>query len=294
MRPVQSDPYVELEATMLRQLLKSSGVFKAGGFGANVTGGDIRADMFIETLAKALAKSGAFGVADTLREDASMDGAAQLSRSARADAGPLLTTDERTHAFGRPKVSVAALRRYLKDYRDPTIPDDVGDPAPRTVDSGQGVRREAELQRPAGRISSAFGFRRDPIDGHRRFHAGVDIAAPIGTPIQAYREGTVTRAGRRGGYGLAIEVAHDDGTSSIYAHASALLVRKGDRIEKGDVLAKVGATGRATGPHLHFEIRREGKAINPVRALNAYGVRADGLVAGRPQSPQKEMSNEDP
>jgi murein DD-endopeptidase MepM/ murein hydrolase activator NlpD len=121
-----------------------------------------------------------------------------------------------------------------------------------------------------GRISSSFGPRADPFTGAPALHRGVDVAAAEGTPIRAAAGGTVLSAGPRGGYGDAVEVDHGDGTSAIYAHASALLVSEGDRVAPGQEIARVGKSGRATGAHLHFEVRRGEQAVDPVRALGAY------------------------
>lgn len=118
-----------------------------------------------------------------------------------------------------------------------------------------------------GRISSTFGTRADPIHGRRKMHAGIDIAAPSGTPIRALRDGEVTFAGRSGGYGNLVVIDHGDGLESRYAHASRLGVKPGQRVEAGEELATVGATGRATGAHLHLEVRRDGRAVDPMPFL---------------------------
>jgi murein DD-endopeptidase MepM/ murein hydrolase activator NlpD len=91
----------------------------------------------------------------------------------------------------------------------------------------------------------------------------MDIAAPTGTPIMAVEGGEVMLAGHRKGYGNVVMVRHDDGTTGLYAHCHELGVRKGDRVHAGESIATVGATGRATGPHLHFELRADGTAVNP-------------------------------
>lgn len=114
-----------------------------------------------------------------------------------------------------------------------------------------------------GVVSSKYGWRVHPIHKTRKFHEGLDIAAAEGTEIRAVQSGTVTFAGRRGGYGNTVEIRHADGTTTRYAHASRLHVRKGDHVEVGEAVADVGSTGQATGPHLHFEARREGKAVDP-------------------------------
>ena len=115
----------------------------------------------------------------------------------------------------------------------------------------------------AGAISSHFGGRADPFTGEHRHHAGMDIAAPTGTPIMAVEGGEVILAGRRKGYGNVVMVRHDDGTTGLYAHCEQLGVQKGDRVHAGESIATVGSSGRATGPHLHFELRADGKAVDP-------------------------------
>jgi murein DD-endopeptidase MepM/ murein hydrolase activator NlpD len=126
-----------------------------------------------------------------------------------------------------------------------------------------------------GRITSGYGVRTDPFDGRPRAHHGVDIGAPEGSPIRAAADGVVRRAGQRGGYGNSLELDHGDGTSTLYAHAERLLVREGDRVQAGQEIATVGATGRATGPHLHFEVREHDRPIHPIRALRIYGERVE-------------------
>ncbi len=120
----------------------------------------------------------------------------------------------------------------------------------------------------SGRFSSQFGSRRDPIHGHERHHAGMDIASPTGTRIRAALSGTVVSSGRRGGYGNTVVVEHSDGTQALYAHCSRLDVQAGERIRAGQTIAAVGSTGRSTGPHLHFELRVDGEAVDPESRLS--------------------------
>lgn len=115
-------------------------------------------------------------------------------------------------------------------------------------------------------ISSPFGWRKDPFDGSRRFHEGVDLPAPEGTPVVSVAPGRVVEVGRRGGYGLEVTVEHDGGWLTRYAHLSATRVKPGERIARGDRLGDVGDTGRSTGPHLHFEAIRDGKSVDPAAA----------------------------
>ena len=126
------------------------------------------------------------------------------------------------------------------------------------------LRGEAGRMMPVqGKVTSHFGNRKDPIHGHRAHHGGMDISAPEGSPIRAVRGGTVTFSGERGGYGRVVIVDHGDGTESRYAHCRDLKVTEGDRISTGRVVGTVGTTGRTTGPHLHFELRKGGTKINP-------------------------------
>ncbi len=113
------------------------------------------------------------------------------------------------------------------------------------------------------RVTSAFGARLDPFSGRERMHHGLDLAAAEGTPVLAAAGGTVRYSGRRGGYGNVVIVAHDDGTESRYAHCRDLSVKAGERVGSGQAIATVGSTGRSTGAHLHFEVRRDGQAIDP-------------------------------
>lgn len=118
-----------------------------------------------------------------------------------------------------------------------------------------------------GRLSSNYGYRR--LSGKRRFHEGIDIAVPRGTPVHASRSGHVIYASSKiGGYGNMVIVRHADKFSSVYAHLSKFHVRKGQFISRGQVLGRAGATGRATGVHVHFEIRNGQKAVNPINLLD--------------------------
>ena len=116
---------------------------------------------------------------------------------------------------------------------------------------------------PGRRISSRFGARRDPINRRQAMHAGLDFAAPKGEPVRATASGTVKSAARRGGYGKLIVIDHGNGMSTRYGHLSRMSVRKGQRVERGDVIGRVGSTGRSTGPHLHYEVRRKGQVRDP-------------------------------
>lgn len=125
------------------------------------------------------------------------------------------------------------------------------------------------LQPVGGYFSDGYGWRRDPIDGSREFHKGVDIVAPMGTPVHAAADGLVVSAGRRSGYGFMVQISHGYGMSTRYAHLSKLLVKAGQRVKRGDVIGDVGSTGRSTGPHLHYEVFRAGVQVDPRKYLGS-------------------------
>ena len=114
------------------------------------------------------------------------------------------------------------------------------------------------------RLTSGFGMRTHPVLGGRRSHKGIDLAAPTGTPIYATADGIVDRAERFSSYGLFIEIEHGAELETRYAHMSRLAVSAGQRVKKGDLIGYVGSTGRSTGPHLHYEVRISGVAVNPI------------------------------
>ncbi|MBI3976496.1 MAG: peptidoglycan DD-metalloendopeptidase family protein [Armatimonadetes bacterium] len=113
-----------------------------------------------------------------------------------------------------------------------------------------------------GLLTSRYGWR------HRRHHDGIDLAAPRGAPIYAARDGRVVFAGWYYGYGRTVILSHGDGMTTLYGHASTLLVRTGETVRRGDVIARVGCSGQCTGFHVHFEVRVNGRAVNPLRYLN--------------------------
>jgi murein DD-endopeptidase MepM/ murein hydrolase activator NlpD len=233
-------------ARTLESILLKQLIQDSGAFhGMSQAGGKIYGEMFCEALANAVAQGGGIGIAKLV--EGSFDkgaSAAQASGSDPNSAGEFL--------FERSKKLT-------------------GSPAGDSGDSN--VTPE---------VSSGFGARHDPINGLQRFHTGIDVAAQEGSPVLAAAPGIVLRAGRRGGYGNAVEIDNGSGISTLYGHASALQVKEGDSVRAGDPVALVGHTGRATGPHLHFEVRKDGKPINPNSTLNSWGERADALIGRKP------------
>lgn len=118
-----------------------------------------------------------------------------------------------------------------------------------------------------GWVTSEFGLRRSPLSGGRQLHEGIDIAGPYGTVVMATGDGVVTFAGHQGGLGNKVIIDHGYGLATVYGHNSQILVKEGDRVTRGTVIAKVGSTGRSTGPHCHYEILVNGVPVDPTKYI---------------------------
>ncbi len=132
------------------------------------------------------------------------------------------------------------------------------------------------------RVSSGYGMRFHPVSGQRKAHLGVDYAAPTGTPVRTVGDGLVTFAGVQRGYGNVVEISHKGEQSTLYAHLSRIDVRKGQRVEQGELIGAVGSTGVSTGPHLHFEFRDKGVHLDPLTiARNSESIPVNPAVRAR-------------
>ena len=131
---------------------------------------------------------------------------------------------------------------------------------------------------PGSRISSGFGMRRHPILGYNRMHTGVDFAAPYGTPLKAAGDGVIARSGWQGAYGKVVRIRHKNGYETVYAHMSRIptTIKPGTTVRQGQVIGFVGSTGRSTGPHAHFEIRANGRPVNPLKVKATGGRQLTG------------------
>lgn len=140
------------------------------------------------------------------------------------------------------------------------------------VEQAIGSRQERLAHFPSmlpirGLIGAGFGWRRDPFTGLSQFHSGLDICAPVGTPVKAPADGIVIKAERDAGYGMTLTISHGDGVITRYGHLSAFRAQPGQKVKRGDLVALVGNTGRSTGAHVHFEIWRNGRAVDPAEFI---------------------------
>lgn len=230
-----------LEAYFVRQMLKEA-LPDMGGqeqFGA----------MLQDALADEIAKGGGFGVSKAMVEqldpDAALNGATAASSGAPVGLARTAGHHDHAHGGGMASVAPASSSRALKAYG----------------------------------ISSGFGPRVHPIDGHRSEHHGIDIPGATGQGVRAAFDGTIVRADPdAGGYGRLVVVDHGNGIESRYAHLSAIDVQPGQRVSRGETIGAVGSTGRSTGPHLHFEIRKDGEPIDPTSRVDPRA-----LVAPTPE-----------
>ncbi|WP_052071943.1 M23 family metallopeptidase [Sphingopyxis sp. MWB1] len=168
--------------------------------------------------------------------------------------------------------------------------------------SGVGQQRGGMVRPTNGRVTSTYGMRRHPILGYRRMHSGIDFGGGYGAPIYAVTDGTVAMAGRNGGYGNYVRLNHGGGLGTGYGHMSRIAVRAGQRVSRGQVIGYIGSTGLSTGPHLHYELYRNGRAVNPSsvsfvtraqlegRELSAFRARIRTLTAIAPGAALKPIA----
>lgn len=149
------------------------------------------------------------------------------------------------------------------EYLDETENEPFEIPAPSNTDNGKYELSFKYIRPCGGRITSPFGYRIHPISGETTFHYGIDIAAAKGDEIYAFADGKISEKGKSSIFGKYIKIEHKNGFASFYAHLDDHLAKKGESVNMGEVIGKAGETGIATGPHLHFEVRKDGKVIDP-------------------------------
>lgn len=228
-----------LESYFARQLLKEA-LPNLAGENSQFSG------MLQDALADELAKGGGFGISKAMVAQLDPDAALNTKTGATADSS--LDLDRRI-GLGR---ASSAPHGHGHDH---------GASALAPASTGRALR--------AYGISSGFGGRVDPLDGHRSQHHGIDLPAPVGRGVKAAFDGTITRVDENaGGYGRLVVVDHGDGVESRYAHLSAADVQVGQRVSRGETIGAVGSTGRSTGPHLHFELRKDGTPVDPTSRVD--------------------------
>lgn len=189
--------------------------------------------------------------------------AADLIQTALVDAGLEVEADSET-GTGGPFLPVQSAEEF--DARLAEL-----DQALDLVDRRKSEARRVPIANPSPghAVSSNYGVRTDPLLGTPAMHSGTDFRAPMGSSVLAAASGKVVSAGWNGGYGQMVEIEHSSGFTTRYAHMSQILVSEGQEVSSGDPIGKVGSTGRSTGPHLHYEVHRNGNALNPIRFLRA-------------------------
>lgn len=182
-------------------------------------------------------------------------------------------------AQGGPEVPLATATLAVPDFISDLqrLSAELQDRAPklRVLEGRLMIKQLATKVYPSGRpvkrgwISSFFGERVDPFTGHLAMHPGIDFAGRPGSDVIAVAAGVVVFSGRRTGYGNCVELDHGNGYATLYAHNRRNLVKVGDTVHKGEVIARMGSTGRSTGPHVHFEVLRNGRPVNPLEYVRA-------------------------
>ena len=180
----------------------------------------------------------------------------QRVRKAAGSGGPLLAPRSEPQALGELEARLVEVEQQIGLVSDAA-----------SLQNLALMRMPSRVPVQGAELASPFGNREDPFTGRHAFHAGLDFAVGSGTTIHAAAGGTVSYAGFRSDFGNVVEIDHGNGLTTRYAHASKLLVKSGSVVMPGDPIAAVGSTGRSTGPHLHFEVLRNGEATDPRRYL---------------------------
>jgi murein DD-endopeptidase MepM/ murein hydrolase activator NlpD len=229
---------------VMRETIEESGLTE-GGFGKG-----IYTDLFDQELSRKVAQTGGLGISDMIYRRLGPEAA----KSETSKLVPATNFDE----------------ERLDPEEDKPDHLEKSELVPGTNfgrSGSQGIDIPDNFLPVSAPVSSSFGLRRDPIDGKVRFHNGLDLAAPAGTAVLVPWGGKVVSAGFEKGYGNFVVIEHPEGFQTRYAHLGASLVKKGDIVADGDELGTVGSTGRSTGPHLHFEVIKNGELVDPRAAL---------------------------
>jgi len=234
----------EFEAIFIAQLLKvMRETIEESGMEGSGFGKTIYTELFDQEMANDMARRGVIGIGDmiyrnVLEKDAARAASHDIDSSKISEISP-----------ARPSVAPAQSSS--------------------TIDKDSSNKISDTMLPVHAPISSSFGMRKDPFTGEAKFHKGVDLAAPAGTPVVAALPGKVISAGYESGYGNVVLVEHEDGLRTRYGHLASINVKAGEKVDSENPLGTVGSTGRSTGAHLHFEVIRMGKPVNPMAVLNS-------------------------
>ncbi len=239
----------QFEALLLNEMIKAMRAteMESGLFSSQQT--RMYREMFDTQLAQRISEAGGIGLASVIHY--------QLVRQALNEGeGEMTPAGSALEETVAPLPSLSLISRAIKAL------------GPHRSAEVTAASAPVSLHLPVeGRISSRFGARRDPIYGRVHHHQGLDIAAPRGTPIRAAADGVVVFSGYQRGYGRTVVIEHADGTRTRYAHAEELFIKHGEYVTAQQEIASIGSSGRATGPHLHFEVVRNGRRIDPEAIL---------------------------
>jgi murein DD-endopeptidase MepM/ murein hydrolase activator NlpD len=226
--------FVSYLLKVMRQTIEESGLTD-GGFGKSVY-----TELFDEEMSRTVAQQGPLGLSALILKGLEAEG---------------------TYISDNESSGIDTIREGEPDEKQDATPGPLAKPTAETDIPDLFL----PVQAP---VSSAFGIRNDPFSHARRFHKGIDLAAPAGTSVHAAMGGTVVFAGSERGYGNTVVISNGDKVETRYAHLGRTNVKAGDVVREEDVIGSVGTSGRSTGPHLHFEVTRLGEAVNPVAALS--------------------------
>lgn len=282
----------EFESMLLLQMIKQMRqTFLDEESDQQGLGGQTMTETIDVELARTLARQGGLGLADSIEQGlARATGADQRPRSpvdgsTRSVAGPTRWGTAATPETGRAAADTGLAPSGGTSDVSPNAPSREA-PASPGAERAQGLEVALPL---ADRVSSAYGWRSDPFRGLKRFHAGIDIAAAYGKAVPVAAPGRVISAGEQGGYGLSVVVDHGAGVQTRYAHLSDVAVGVGQELAQSDVVGRVGQSGRATGPHLHFEVALNGRKVDPAvvatrvpGGLKSPGGNVDSSLEGVP------------
>ena len=250
----------EFEAVFIRQLLKvmRETIEESSSEGSGL-GKGVYTELFDQEIALNMSQRGALGIGDIIYRSL-------VENEAKENSGDREVVQESMGDVRKGetlKNSAAASSSISHSHDHETAPINRADS--HEISGRMEPTDMTDMMLPVhAPISSNYGMRKDPFTGKMRFHKGVDIAAPAGTPVVAALPGKVISAGHEGGYGKTVLVEHDNGLRTRYGHLASINVRVGDSVTSEDTLGTVGSTGRSTGAHLHFEVTRMGQPVNPL------------------------------